>query len=53
MDTIRTSPIDVDTLRELATSQSGLINEDYRRLVWPKLLGISNETAENPRGIIL
>ena len=34
-------PVDLSTLRELASSLGGLLNEHLRRKVWPKLVGVS------------
>ncbi|KAG9460483.1 hypothetical protein GDO78_021541, partial [Eleutherodactylus coqui] len=34
-------PVDVETLREAAASEGGLLTQEIRRRVWPKLLNIS------------
>lgn len=31
-------PVDVITLKQLAISRGGLINDEIRKLVWPKLV---------------
>ncbi|XP_054841004.1 TBC1 domain family member 20-like isoform X2 [Eublepharis macularius] len=34
-------PVDVESLREAALSQGGLLTDEIRRKVWPKLLGVN------------
>jgi len=34
-------PVDIETLRTAATSEGGLLNDDIRRKVWPKLLNVN------------
>ncbi|GAB6026888.1 hypothetical protein CHUAL_013533 [Chamberlinius hualienensis] len=39
-DAISRDPPDLDALRELATSKGGLLTDELRRKVWPKLLNL-------------
>nr|CAD7586328.1 unnamed protein product [Timema genevievae] len=41
-------PLDVIKLKQLAASEGGLINDDIRRKVWPKLLGLDTKKAVPP-----
>ncbi|CAG2053556.1 unnamed protein product [Timema podura] len=41
-------PLDVIKLKQLAASEGGLINDDIRRKVWPKLLGLDTKKAMPP-----
>nr|CAD7199421.1 unnamed protein product [Timema douglasi] len=41
-------PLDVTKLKQLAASEGGLINDDIRRKVWPKLLGLDTKKAVPP-----
>ena len=34
-------PVDIETLRTAAASEGGLLNDDIRRKVWPKLLNVN------------
>jgi len=34
-------PVDIETLRRAAVSEGGLLTDDIRRKVWPKLLSIN------------
>lgn len=34
-------PVDVEYLREAALSQGGLLTDEIRRKVWPKMLGVN------------
>lgn len=34
-------PVDIDTLRRAAVSKGGLLTDEVRRKVWPKLLSIN------------
>lgn len=36
-------PVDVTALRRMAISEGGLMTDEIRRLVWPKLLNVSEE----------
>lgn len=40
-EALEEDPVDVQTLRNLAISQDGLITNDLRRRVWPKLLNVN------------
>eukprot|EP01125_Pyxidicula_operculata_P000190 TRINITY_DN1027_c2_g1_i1.p1 TRINITY_DN1027_c2_g1~~TRINITY_DN1027_c2_g1_i1.p1 ORF type:complete len:355 (+),score=45.07 TRINITY_DN1027_c2_g1_i1:79-1143(+) len=40
-DALNKNPIDLDLLRKL--SQGGLVNNTIRKLVWPKLLGVTKD----------
>ncbi|CAD5110873.1 DgyrCDS238 [Dimorphilus gyrociliatus] len=45
---------DVVTLKQLAISREGFINNDLRKLAWPKLLGLSeNDRIERPSDEVL
>ncbi|XP_013395671.1 TBC1 domain family member 20 isoform X2 [Lingula anatina] len=39
--TLKSDPVDVDRLRQLAISRGGLINDELRRQCWPKLLNVN------------
>lgn len=34
-------PVDIETLRRAAASEGGLLTDDIRRKVWPKLLSVN------------
>lgn len=34
-------PVDIETLRSAAVSEGGLLTDDVRRKVWPKLLNVN------------
>ncbi|ROI69410.1 TBC1 domain family member 20 [Anabarilius grahami] len=38
---LNSDPVDVETLRRAAVSEGGLLTDDIRRKVWPKLLSIN------------
>lgn len=38
---LNSDPVDVETLRRAAVSEGGLLTDDVRRKVWPKLLSIN------------
>ncbi|XP_069588232.1 TBC1 domain family member 20-like isoform X1 [Ranitomeya imitator] len=40
-DALTCDPVDVETLREAAVSEGGLLSQEVRRRVWPKLLSIN------------
>ena len=40
-DALEADPVDIATLKELAISADGLITNDLRRKVWPKLLNVN------------
>ncbi|XP_064598713.1 TBC1 domain family member 20-like [Liolophura sinensis] len=37
---LESDPVDITSLRQLAISRGGLINDELRRKVWPELLGV-------------
>lgn len=38
---LNSDPVDIETLRQAAVSEGGLLTDDIRRKVWPKLLNIN------------
>ncbi|XP_042605394.1 TBC1 domain family member 20 isoform X2 [Cyprinus carpio] len=40
---LSTTPVDVAALRRMAISEGGLLNDEIRRQVWPRLLNVSVE----------
>ncbi|XP_026108116.1 TBC1 domain family member 20-like [Carassius auratus] len=40
---LNTTPVDVAALRRMAISEGGLLSDEIRRLVWPRLLNVSVE----------
>lgn len=38
---LNSDPVDIETLRTAATTEGGLLNDDIRRKVWPKLLNVN------------
>lgn len=34
-------PVDIETLKRAAASKGGLLTDDVRRKVWPKLLNVN------------
>ncbi|XP_042567643.1 TBC1 domain family member 20-like isoform X2 [Cyprinus carpio] len=40
---LNTTPVDVATLRRMAISEGGLLSDEIRRQVWPRLLNVSVE----------
>lgn len=38
---LNSDPVDIETLRRAAVSEGGLLTDDIRRKVWPKLLSIN------------
>ncbi|XP_056597977.1 TBC1 domain family member 20 [Triplophysa dalaica] len=38
---LNSDPVDIDTLRQAAGSEGGLLTDDIRRKVWPKLLSVN------------
>lgn len=38
---LSSDPIDLSTLRELATSLGGLLTQQLRKKAWPKLVGVN------------
>ncbi|XP_073700206.1 TBC1 domain family member 20 [Garra rufa] len=40
---LNTTPVDVAALRRMAISEGGLMNDEIRRQVWPRLLNVSVE----------
>lgn len=38
---LNSDPVDIDTLRRAAGSEGGLLTDDIRRKVWPKLLSVN------------
>ncbi|KAL0167043.1 hypothetical protein M9458_038887, partial [Cirrhinus mrigala] len=38
---LNSDPVDIETLRRAAVSKGGLLTDDIRRKVWPKLLSIN------------
>lgn len=38
---ICSDPVDIETLRNAAASKGGLLTDEVRRKVWPKLLNIN------------
>lgn len=38
---LNSDPVDIETLRSAAVSEGGLLTDDVRRKVWPKLLSIN------------
>lgn len=38
---LNSDPVDVETLRGAAVSEGGLLTDDVRRKVWPKLLSVN------------
>lgn len=38
---LNSDPVDIETLRRAAISEGGLLTDDVRRKVWPKLLSIN------------
>ncbi|CAI9609841.1 unnamed protein product, partial [Staurois parvus] len=38
---LTSDPIDMDTLQDVAVSDGGLLSQEIRRKVWPKLLNIN------------
>ena len=47
---LETDPVDVETLAYLAITGDGLINNDIRCKVWPKLLLVNIFNIEKPQG---
>ena len=45
-------PVDIETLRTAAASEGGLLNDDIRRKVWPKLLNVNIYTLPPKPGEI-
>lgn len=56
-EALEEDPVDVQTLRNLAISQDGLITNDLRRRVWPKLLNVNvfdgSISTKNKKGMTL
>ncbi|XP_052445175.1 TBC1 domain family member 20 [Carassius gibelio] len=40
---LKTRPVDVAALRRMAISEGGLLNDEIRRQVWPRLLNVSED----------
>ena len=40
---LSSDPVDVATLRQLAISRGGLVNDELRKKAWPKLLNVGLE----------
>ncbi|KAL7826848.1 hypothetical protein AOLI_G00320570 [Acnodon oligacanthus] len=38
---LNSDPVDIETLRQAAVSEGGLLTDDVRRKVWPKLLSVN------------
>lgn len=38
---LNSDPVDIETLRSAAVSEGGLLTDDVRRKVWPKLLSVN------------
>ncbi|MBN3286405.1 TBC20 protein, partial [Polyodon spathula] len=38
---LNSDPVDIETLRRAAVSEGGLLTDEIRRKVWPKLLGVN------------
>lgn len=38
---MNSDPVDIETLRRAAVSKGGLLTDELRRKVWPKLLNIN------------
>lgn len=54
-EALEEDPVDIQTLRNLAISQDGLITNDLRRRVWPKLVNVNvfevpNSSSQNRKG---
>mmetsp|Transcript_15250 Transcript_15250/g.29297 ORF Transcript_15250/g.29297 Transcript_15250/m.29297 type:complete len:843 (+) Transcript_15250:676-3204(+) len=39
--------VDLWTLREMALTEGGLVNDSLRKLAWPKLVGVNNEASHD------
>ncbi len=48
---LHTNPLDVVTLRQLAISGGGLLNDAIRREAWPKLLRVDVQNIPPKPGI--
>uniref|UniRef100_A0A4W4EUK8 TBC1 domain family member 20 n=1 Tax=Electrophorus electricus TaxID=8005 RepID=A0A4W4EUK8_ELEEL len=44
---LNSDPVDIETLRKAAVSEGGLLTDDVRRKVWPKLLSVNVFDLEN------
>lgn len=38
---LNSDPVDIETLRQAAVSEGGLLTDEIRRKVWPKLLSVN------------
>ncbi len=47
------SPVDVAALRRMAISEGGLLTDEIRRQVWPRLLNVPLHVLEQEPGIML
>uniref|UniRef100_A0A8C1XX19 TBC1 domain family member 20 n=1 Tax=Cyprinus carpio TaxID=7962 RepID=A0A8C1XX19_CYPCA len=47
---LSTTPVDVAALRRMAISEGGLLNDEIRRQVWPRLLNVSVENIPEQLG---
>lgn len=44
------TPVDVGTLRRMAISEGGLLTDEIRRKVWPRLLNVLEESIPEELG---
>ncbi len=47
---LNTTPVDVAALRRMAISEGGLLSDEIRRQVWPRLLNVSVENIPEQLG---
>ncbi len=50
---LNVSPVDVAALRRMAISEGGLLTDEIRRQVWPRLLNVPPHVLEQEPGIML
>lgn len=50
---LNATPVDVATLRRMAISEGGLMTDEIRRKVWPRLLNMPVENIPEELGTLL
>lgn len=51
MQALSVSPVDVAALRRMAISEGGLLTDEIRCQVWPRLLNVAPEVLDQEPGI--